>query len=136
MCAVKKHEPEYSRITDIRRSPIRRDSLPEALLSRITAIHEILRDVKNGTLEEMIEDFRRDADPDREIIIWEKIASAYVDYTTSYELPNEARREVLSVLLIASMGGSLEDCGLELRCLTPAQVKAVFQEYQSIFRVN
>jgi len=136
MCAVKKHEPEYVRGSDVRRGSIRRETLPETLMARITAIHEILRDVKNGTLEEMMEDFRRDPDPDREILLWEKIASAYVDYTTSYELPNEARREVLSVLLIASMGGTVEDCGLELRCLTPAQVKAVFKEYQAVFRVN
>ena len=63
------------KLTELKKGPIRHPVLPEDLFLRIKAFKEILAGVDNMTLDEVIDDFKRDAHPEREIAVWERIAN-------------------------------------------------------------
>jgi hypothetical protein len=44
---------------------------------RIRTLHTILSEVDTSTLEQTIEDFGKDRNPEKEIRIWEAIATPY-----------------------------------------------------------
>jgi hypothetical protein len=48
---------------------IRRDSLTDEQMVRLRKIHTILSEVDGQSVEKWAEDFKRDADPDRELAI-------------------------------------------------------------------
>ena len=64
-------------IENIRPAPIRHEKLPEALVERIKEFHKVLAEVDVAPLEKVIDNFRGDLHPDREVAIWEGIAEKY-----------------------------------------------------------
>ena len=88
--------------------PVRHETLSEPLVARIAAIHEAVDDVFPEPLEQRVEDFRRDADPEREVVIWEGIVAAYRDLETANELGDVRKRDAISVLLGLTMLGAGE----------------------------
>lgn len=83
-------------------NPIQHATLPTDLLIRIQNIHHIINEVFPYPLSERINDFRCDRHPDREVAVWEKIASAYLKLTTDRELDLEQKKEIFTALLVAS----------------------------------
>src|SRR6266536_3802312 len=65
---LRTREPKRVPIADIELGPVQHESLNEDLLSRIRIIHNVLDDVLKTSLEETIDNFRRDSDPESEII--------------------------------------------------------------------
>ena len=82
--------------------PIQHATLPASLLIRIQNIHHIINEVFPYPLSERINDFRQDRYPDREVAIWEKIASAYLKLTTDRVLDLGQKKEIFTALLVAS----------------------------------
>ena len=85
--------------------PIRHHDLPDHLLIRIQNIWYCIRDIKAGSLEEMIENFQRDLNPENEIEVWERIISAMhvaLDILTSYDLVT--KKTILANMLVLSLG--------------------------------
>src|SRR4051812_46034993 len=64
----------------IQPGPIRHEALTENQLARIRALHATFAEVDPNPLEKWIDDFKRDADPDRELAVWERMARAYRRY--------------------------------------------------------
>ncbi|WP_257169424.1 toll/interleukin-1 receptor domain-containing protein [Bradyrhizobium sp. SRS-191] len=60
-------------------SPFRHLRLSSELLSRVRLIRAALLEVHPLSMEAWIDGFRRDTNPDREIAIWERIASTYLE---------------------------------------------------------
>ena len=99
------HMQKTMKIEDLEKGPVRHQRLPESFVKRIRAFKEILAEVETVSLEETLDNFRRDQHPEREIVIWERIASTYqvfVAYNQTKELAT--KKEVLSVLLRLSTG--------------------------------
>ena len=89
---------------DINFGPVRHEELPMELVQRIHAFKEMLIEVEQIPLEETIDNFKRDMHPDREVAIWEHIASAYQIYVTfNPGLDLFQKKDLLSVLLNLSM---------------------------------
>jgi hypothetical protein len=88
------------------------EQLPPELLDRITAIHEVASDVASDVLPrplgQWIDDFRRDIDPEREVIVWEQIAAAYKDMTQGANAELSRRRQAMSALIMLTTGMSPE----------------------------
>ena len=82
--------------------PIQHESLPAGMERRIAAFQTVFSDVDPAPLEKWIEDFKRDADPEREVRIWEAMARAYSKYTSGSQLPIEKRKELYGLLLAGS----------------------------------
>lgn len=82
--------------------PIRRDQLSVEQTKRIAAIRGLLGAVDSSPQEKWEDDFRRDADPDRELATWEAMAKAYARYTANKNWPIDKRKELFAVLLVGS----------------------------------
>ena len=66
----------------------------------------ILTEVFDTPLPEVIDEFRRDANPEREVEVWGEIAHHYQEAIASRPgLSPDAKRELFSLLLKKSMGG-------------------------------
>jgi len=65
------------KMSDLKSGPIRQEILPEGFIIRVQKFKEILKEVETISLEETISNFQRDLCPEKELIIWEKIANQY-----------------------------------------------------------
>jgi hypothetical protein len=91
-------------IADLKLGPIQHENLSEDLLARIRILHNVLSDVLMVSLEQTIENFRRDTDPESEIRTWEAIADAYLTVRQEMNLSLEQRKALLSAILGATLG--------------------------------
>jgi len=114
----------------LRPGPVRRDALSAEQMARVTKLHETLKEVDPSTLDEWVDGFKRDINPDSEIQIWEAIAAAYAGYTGSHKLDAEAKKDVFKVLLVRSAAneeGVLAH--VELKVLSKQQAREVMSLY-------
>lgn len=91
-------------ISDLKPGPIRHNKLPSSFINRIKVIHNTFSDVLNISLEETIENFKRDLHPGREILIWEHVMGAYIDVTKNKNWNRNKKKEALGLLLVNSSG--------------------------------
>lgn len=96
--------PRLVRTENLKLGPIRHEQLPDALIQRIKVIHDALREVLSVSLEERIDDFRRDLYPEREVEVWELIVAAYKDITSQHGVRLSEKRQILSALVALTMG--------------------------------
>jgi hypothetical protein len=90
--------------SELKSGPIRHHDLPASLLIRIQNIWFATSDICQDSLEQTIENFQRDLQPEKEVEIWEHIVGAL--QIASYYLDNgyHRRKELFSVLLRFSFG--------------------------------
>lgn len=77
--------------------------LPQPLEDRIRSCHGVLGEFDPTPLEKVLDDFRRDSDPERGLVFWEAVAGALVAFGKERRPAPAARRaayELLSHLLI------------------------------------
>ena len=85
------------------------------------------------TLDEWLDDFEKDADPEREIAIFEAMAKAYNTYCSGRALTPEERSDVYGLLLMRS--GAPEDEVVEraqaqkTTRFSPEEIRAVLRCY-------
>ena len=89
--------------SQIELGPIRHGTLPPELLSRIEDIARIFAEVNGQPATEWVKDFRRDLNPEKEIIIWEAMAATYSVFTKRRKQTLAAKKEVYGLLLMNSM---------------------------------
>jgi hypothetical protein len=117
---------EWAQPAQLKPGPIRHETLTEKLLERVRYLQSVFREVDPTPVEKWIEDFRRDANPDREIAIWEGMAKPYELFTASREMSLEAKKEAYGVVLMRS--GALDDevlKHLDLKTLTKQDAKQI-----------
>jgi hypothetical protein len=86
----------------IKQGHIQHPSLPDTLLLRIRTIHERIRDDYDVTLEQFELAFMRDADPEGEVSVWERIVVGFEKATSV--MPKLDRKKILRTILGYSMG--------------------------------
>jgi hypothetical protein len=118
-------------IARVRLGPKRHRDLPETLRLRIKLIHHTLFDVFPQPLRDALDDFCHDQHPDREVHIWECIATAYLHATFGQTLSLDQRREIFRVFLQLSSG----DSEVTARYLSQAQMGRLRRVYQSVIPV-
>jgi hypothetical protein len=128
-----KSEPkiEYINPAELQKGPIQSESLSEEQLQRIDKLRQILAEVDTQTREQWIDNFKRDLNPDKEIAIWEQIAKTYQIYCSRNNLSQEAKSDVLGVILLRSMIMNEDEVlkSAKLKKLTEAQAKEVIKLY-------
>jgi len=78
------------------------------LVARIVAFENVFADVYPVTHEQWLDGFKRDMDPEREVAVWEEIASALKTFTAGRPLSKEVRAEAFGLLLVRSSSGAEE----------------------------
>lgn len=114
-------------IKDIQTGPTKHDVLPDELIVRIQRFKKILAEVETTTLEQSIDNFKRDAHPENEVEAWEAIAILYKRFTDSHpDLELQQKKEVFSYFLRRSMGEE-KDKTDHIKNLTEQQIKDLTQ---------
>jgi len=106
--------------------PIRHANLTEDQISRVRRVQKIFSEVDPSPIEKWLDDFKRDENPERELVIWENMATAYETFTTSNSLTLGGKTEAFQVLLLRS--GVPDDevlKHLELKVLTEKDARAI-----------
>jgi hypothetical protein len=91
--------------THLHDGPIRHPVLPDGFIERIRVFKSILGDVDGVSVEKTIDAFKRDADPEKELLIWERIASTFQMFLAHNPTTDPAiRKDIFAVLVGASAG--------------------------------
>lgn len=80
-------------------TPIIHETLPDGFLRRIRLIHEALRPVFLLPWKQAVDNFRKDHHPQRELAIWERIASTFLAVSSRFELTHDERKRLFGQLL-------------------------------------
>lgn len=84
--------------------PIKHNELPLTLVNRIKRFKQMLGDMDQTSIEMTLENFRRDTNPEKEIAVWESIATVYKDsISKNPHMTFEERRAIYRNLLQRSM---------------------------------
>jgi hypothetical protein len=111
---VSEATPELVPIREIKRSPIRHETLPKGILLRIKLVHLVLEPVNAISLDRMINNFRRDLRPEDELRIWENIAAAYLEAIRGKDLSLPEKKQIFTDLLgISFRSASLPDATVQ-----------------------
>ena len=78
-------------------------TLPNELLVRIKATTDVFEIVDGVSYEEAVDLYKRDYDPESNLIIWEEMARVYSLFCNSRCTTHEERLEVYKTLLLRSM---------------------------------
>jgi hypothetical protein len=119
-------------IQDLSLNEIVHDSLTTEQVNDIKRIQEVFSEVNLSSLEETIDNFKRDQHPDSEISIWLKMADVYQRFTlrTDRTIGHDKKNEAYELILLRSMMTEEEVLDTsEPKFLTRDEVKEIFSYY-------
>ena len=123
---------ETVQASELKPGPIRHDELSAAQIERLTKLHETFRDVDPTPLAKWIDDFKRDANPEREISIYEAMAHAYSAYCTGRNLGLDAKGDDYRVVLARSMAPDEQVLKtVRLQALSLEDAKEILKNYDT-----
>lgn len=118
--------------SSLERSPAQRDALGQEQLRRIQQVRAVFADVDDQTEAEWVDNFRRDQNPDKEIAVWEEMASAYREFCSGRQLSSVAKMDVFRVVLMRSMASEEETLAkVQLNELTKGDARIVMRGFKS-----
>jgi hypothetical protein len=83
------------------------DPLPVELRKRIRHCFRLLAEVYPTPMDQILDDFRTDPEPEKGLVFWEAVASAYTEFVLDRKPTAEGRQEafkILSHMLISGKG--------------------------------
>lgn len=81
------------------------DELPQEFVDRVKKYKTILKDVEKSTVEEALDNFKRDMYPHTELIVWECIARHYQKITKANpDLTPKEKKDLFTEALIHTLG--------------------------------
>jgi len=99
-------------------------------MERIYKLRDTLAEVEHSSIEKWIDNFKLDANPDKELAIWERIADGYTRYCSKRLLSIEAKKDVFQLLLLRSMASEQEVLKhIKLKTLTVDEAKDTLKEF-------
>jgi hypothetical protein len=115
---------------EIQLSPYHHDELPTEMLTRIRATTETFQSVDGVTYEEAVDLYRRDINPEENLVLWEEMAGAYREFCKSRCSTPDERMDVYRTLLLRSMFSPEETLARStLKSLSSSDAEAVMQLY-------
>lgn len=82
--------------------------LTTGFIVRIRALKAILDEVYPKSLDDWVQGFELDGNPERELLSWECMALTYRNFTDGRALSREAKEEALQITLQCSLGRTEE----------------------------
>ena len=110
--------------------PIKHQGLSPKQMERIYKLRDTLAEVEHSPIEKWVDNFKRDANPDKELAVWERIAAGYMRYCSKRPLSIEAKKDVFQLLLLRSMASEQEVLNhVKLTTLTVGEAKETLKEF-------
>ena len=122
---------EKINVKELSPGPVVHENLSEAQLEKIMRIQRVLAEVNPSTLEETIDDFKSEQNPDKEIAIWLAMANAYEKFTGNHKgLDRNKKEEAYNLILMRSMENEADaKAETGLKYLTDKEVAEIFSYY-------
>ena len=126
--------PETTAMTikDLQAHDIVHNSLTTDQLNEIKKIHEVFSEINSSSLDETIDNFKRDQQPDNEIAIWKKMANAYQRFALKPEnsTAHDKKVEAYELILLRTMMTEKEVVEkVDLKFLTKGEVTEILSYY-------
>jgi len=96
--------PEIVELSSLKTGPIQHEVLPDSFVVRARLVHAVIGDPMGAPLEEFLQNFQRDLDPESELRIWERVALVISDLSRVRDVTARQKGAILSTLLFASAG--------------------------------
>lgn len=112
------------------KSLIQHDVLPNSFINRIKLIHTTFSDVLDFTHEQTINNFKSDAHPGREIIIWEHIMVAYLAVISKKKWSKEKKKGVLGILITMSSGPLTPEMLEKNKLLSKKEIETIAEQWE------
>ena len=114
----------------VKLGPVRHAELSPELVERIRKVATAMKEVLPDSLEGWVEDFRRDDQPEGEVIIWEKVAGKFLLLTNPSDPP--ARKSEVARVLLACWSNSPVVAELAASCehLTRDEINRICEDWQ------
>jgi hypothetical protein len=129
----KDQETKAAKLADLdslQPEPIRHQKLSPGQMERINKLRDTFAEVERSPIEKWVDNFKRDANPDKELAIWERMAAGYTRYCSRKQLSRAAKEDVFQLLLLRSMASELEVLNhIKLKTLTVAEAKETLKEF-------
>lgn len=106
-------------------------SLPQDMLKRIKVIADTFEVVDGISYERAVDLYKRDLDPESNLVIWEEMARVYNVFCKSRCDTAAERKEVYRALLLRSMFSSEESLArLQPNVLSLTEAKSIISQYK------
>jgi len=92
-------------LTGIRKGPVRHEKLSDALISRVRAIRAALLSAYPHTMEFWLDGFKRDMEPEKEILWWEHLSVCFLEHYWTKRPDEEQAKSAFRLLLQIGLGG-------------------------------
>lgn len=101
-------EPVIKRVKELKSGPVRHESLSKDVLETIELVYKMLGPYLGMSLEEFEFGFRREAEPEREVTRWCRIATGWYSYhrqhTDLQRLSSDEEKKLIAALSLISTG--------------------------------
>ena len=105
--------------------------LPASLLPRIKATTDVFEIIDGISYEKAIDLYKRDLNPESNLIIWEEMAKAYKIFCKIRCKTNVERKDVYRALLLRSMFSTSESLArLQPKSITKNEAKYIMSQYE------
>jgi hypothetical protein len=101
-------------ISQLKRGPIRHEQLSLSLTARISYLQQALDEVYPQPIEKWLDEFRRDANPESEVVWWERLTRCYLAYTEANNLSTGQKLAAFKVLFTLTMGSGIQSVSAEI----------------------
>ena len=91
---------------DIRKGPIRHEKLSDALVCRVRAIRAALLGVYPQTMELWLDGFKRDMEPEQEVLWWEHLSACFLEYFWTRSPDEKQAKTAFRLLMQIGLGGA------------------------------
>ena len=106
-------------------------SLPPELLPRIKATTNIFEPVDGISYEQAVDLYKRDLNPESNLVIWEEMARVYTAFCAARCTSPEERMDVYRTLLLRSMYSPEETINnLQLNVISKAEALSIVSQYK------
>lgn len=107
------------------------EQLPAQVLARIRAVTQVFEPIDGISYERAVDLYKRDADPEANLVIFEEMARVYREFCASRCSRPEERMDVYRLVLLRSMYGSAETLRqAQLDVLSKAEAQAIVDAYR------
>ena len=127
-----KGEAKYIDPSMVYTAPIQHETLEPHNLLKIKILFHVLSEVYPVSLEDSINLYRRDGNPDREIFYWEYLAATYLDLNHDKFYSLDQKKELFRILLTVSSGMKDPDAAEGLNYFGEEDVSHIRNKFHNI----
>ena len=101
-------------VKTLKPSPIRTTELPPGLVLRVKTLRSVLAEVCPMTSEQWLDSLRRDLNPEKEVLWWERVAGCFTAFIAKRDFSPDQRQAVFKIIFGLCSGMREQDLAADL----------------------